>query len=281
MTALTELGAEVGWPDHDRWSAARDRLLESPSAHLYGRLTAVAEWVAGVHPGELGQPFGAVRAVVLGDDPGEIARAACESAGIGLRVVTDLPDSPADALAAGVQLADAEADRGTDLVVLAAPGVQADSALAVSVLTNTEPVKVLSRGAAATDPEAWMALATEVRDRRRTAIVHREDPDALLDELASPRLAALAGFAVRAAARRTPVVLDGPTAAVGALVAYQAQPRAARWWCAADLGPDALHELALTRLGQRGLLGMGSGLGDGLAGALVLPMLQTAARLGG
>jgi len=158
--------------------------------------------------------------------------------------------------------------------------VAADAALAVSVLTNTEPVKVLSRGAAATDPEAWMALATTVRDRRVEVYRERDSADRLLVAIASPRLAAIAGIALQAAVRRTPVVLDGPAAAAGALVAYEAQPRAVRWWCAADLGPDQLHEIALTRLGQHGLLGLGSGLGDGLAGILAVPLLQAAARLG-
>ncbi len=47
---------------------------------------------------------------------------------------------------------------------------------------------------------------------------------------------------------------------------------------AADLGPDPLHELALTRMGQQPVLGLGSGLGDGLAGLLTVPV---AARRGG
>jgi nicotinate-nucleotide--dimethylbenzimidazole phosphoribosyltransferase len=258
----------------------RDVLAASSDAAACGRLGALAEWVAGIHPGEAGSQFSQVRAVIVGAEPSGAAREALDRAGISVRVVTDLPDSPIDSLAAGVLLADSEADRGTDLVILAAPGVDADAALAVSVLTNTEPVKVLTRGAAATDPEAWMALAVAVRDGRRAAMAVREDADKLLEVLASPRLAAIAGFALRAAGRSTPIVLDGPTVAAGALLAYQAQPRAGRWWCASDLGPDALHELALTRLGQRGLLGMGIGLGDGLGGALALPLLQAAARLG-
>ena len=43
-------------------------------------------------------------------------------------------------------------------------------------------------------------------------------------------------------------------------------------------GPDPLHEIALTRLGQEPILGLGTGLGDGLAGLLALPVLRAAAR---
>ena len=45
-----------------------------------------------------------------------------------------------------------------------------------------------------------------------------------------------------------------------------------------DSGPDAMHGIALTRLGQQGLLDLGIGLGDGLAAILTVPMLQAAAR---
>ena len=278
MTDLLSLGADVQWPDHDRAGTVRNALASNSAL---GSLAALAEWVAGVHSGDPGTPFSSVRALIIGDEPGDLVLESAEAAGVGLRVVTDLPDDAIAALEAGLALADAEVDRGADLLILAAPGVDADAALAVSVLTNTEPVKVLSRGAAATDPEAWMAQAVAVRDRRLEVYPHRDSADGVLTAINSPRLAATAGIALRAAGRRTPVVLDGPTAAAAALLAYDAQPRAVRWWCAADVGPDALHEIALTRLGQHGLLGLGTGLGDGLAGILALPLLQAAARLGG
>lgn len=274
MTDLRTLGADVPWPDHERASRVREAL--APDAAL-GQLTALAEWVAGVHSGDA---FAAVRALIIGGEPGPGVSEAAEAAGVSLHAVTELPANPADALQAGVDLADAEADRGTDLVILAAPGVGTDAAVAVSVLTNTEPVKVLSRGAAATDPQAWMARAVAVRDGRLAVYRHRDSADAVLDAIDSPRLAATAGFALQAAVRRTPVVLDGPSATAGALVAHEAQSRAVRWWCAADAGPDPLHTIALTRLGQHSLLDLGTGLGDGLAGVLTVPLLQAAARLG-
>jgi NaMN:DMB phosphoribosyltransferase len=277
VTDLISLGADVEWPDHDRAATVRTALADDAAL---GRLAALAEWVAGVHPGAPGAEFTSIRALVIGAEPGPDVALAAATQGVSMRVVTDLPEDPAGALQAGIAIADAEADRGTDLIVLAVPGIGADAALAVSVLTNTEPVKVLSRGAAATDPEAWMALAVQVRDQRLDAIKHRDSADALLQSIGSPRLAAAAGIALRAAGRRTPVVLDGPVAAAGALAGFEAQPRGVRWWAAADVGPDAMHEIALTRLGMHGLLNLGTGMGDGLAGILAVPLLQAAARLG-
>ena len=163
---------------------------------------------------------------------------------------------------------------------MAAGAEGVDAAVTVSVLTNTEPVKVLARGGAATDPDAWMDRAAAVRDARRACMRVRSDPDRLLDQLGSTRLAVTAALALRAAARRTPVLIDGPVAAAAALIGYEAQPRAVRWWAAADLGSDPAHELALTRMGQQAILGLGSGLGDGLAGLLTVPVVRAAEAVG-
>lgn len=124
-----------------------------------------------------------------------------------------------------------------------------------------------------------MATAVAVRDARRRGMPHRDSPDDLLDVIGSLRLAVGAGLLLQLAVRRTPALLDGPGAATAALVAYEAQPRAARWWHAVDRGPDPLEEIAHTRMGLTPVLGLRTGLGTGLAGLLTLPAIRTAARL--
>src|SRR5439155_17886543 len=152
-----------------------------------------------------------------------------------------------------------------------------EAAVLVSVLTNAEPVKVMPRGAGL-DPDSWMARAIAVRDGRRRAFPLRDKPAELLSVAGTADLAAATGFVLRAAARRTPVLLDGVHAAAAALVAYEAQPRAVRWWRSADLSAHPAHELALTKLGQRSVLDLGIGLGDGTAGVLALAVLRAAVR---
>jgi nicotinate-nucleotide--dimethylbenzimidazole phosphoribosyltransferase len=271
MTDLLSLGADVEWPDHEAATVVRERFAARTG---YGRLAELAEWVASIGAPETG--FHRIRGLVTGP-PGHAETA--EALGAQLLELDTQAEDAAAAFDAGVRRVDNEVDAGADLLLLAVPHLGADLAIAASVLTNTEPVKVLSRGAAATWPEAWMDLAVQVRDERRRCLALRDRPDELLGAIGSTRLAAAAGVAMRAAVRRTPLVLDGPGAAVGALVAYEAAPRAVRWWCAADLGDDPIHDLALTRLGQKPVLGLGTALGDGLAGLLAVPVLQTAVRL--
>lgn len=267
---LHAVGEDVDWPDSDASTRVREAGYKRPEL---GRFAGLAEWAAGVAPGESG--FKDVTVLVVGAEPSDQVSALAGDTSARVRPVTDLDAG----VAAGVALADDEIDRGTDLLILAVPNMAADAAVAISVLTDTEPVKVLARGEAATDPEAWMALAVEVRDRRRACMVHRDDPDGLLAELGSPRLSAAAGVIVRAAARRTPVLLDGPVATAAALIGYEDQPRAVRWWCAADVSSEPAHDVAHSRLGLREVLGLGSGLGDGLAGLLAVPVIRTAVEL--
>lgn len=273
MTDLLSLGADVEWPDHEAATVVRERFAGRTG---YGRLAELAEWVASIGAPEHG--FRRVRGLVT-VPPGHVETA--DAVGAQLLELKPPDGDTRAAFDAGVRRVDDEVDAGADLLLLAVPGLAADIAIAAAVLTNTEPVKVLSRGAAATSPSAWMELAIEVRDSRRRCLAVRDRPDELLDAIGSTRLAIAAGVAMRAAVRRTPLVLDGPAAAVGALVAYEAAPRAVRWWCAADLGDDPVHDLALTRLGQKPVLGLGTALGDGLAGLLAVVVLQTAVQLAG
>jgi nicotinate-nucleotide--dimethylbenzimidazole phosphoribosyltransferase len=277
MTDLQALGAEVEWPDHESETAVRERLAD---ADALGRLAELAEWVGGVAPGAVAEGFTTVRLVLLGGaEPSPVVQHLAGQVAHGLTQVHEFPTDIAEALDAGVALADQEIDAGSDLLVVAAPDPGVASLVAVSTLTNTEPVKVVARGKLATDPERWMALVTEIRDGRRPAWDIRNDHDTLLATIADPRLAFLTGLTLRAAARRTPVVLDGLGALAGALVAYEVQPRAVRWWCVADVGIEPAQNLVLNRMGQQPVLSLGTGLGDGAAGLLAVLLIQSAVLL--
>ncbi len=276
---LLSLAADVDWPDNEAAAAARATLAAAPDDP--GRLGELAEWLAGVQGQHPPHDFGRVRAVVFGAGPGPAAgpEALAELAGAGIRTVPPREQSAIQAISAGAALADAEVDAGADLLIVAVSGPDAAiPALAlVCVLTNTEPVKVLPRGGRLV-PEEWMAQAVAVRDARRRAMPHRAEPVELLDATGDPDIAAAAGFVLRAAGRRTPVLLDGLPATAAALVAYEAQPRAVRWWECADRSAEPAHELALTKLGKRSILDLGIGPADGSGGLLAVPVLRAAVR---
>lgn len=271
---LTALAADVQWTDR----AAGSRTASAMPVGL-GRLVDLADWLSCVQAASPPQEPQRVRLVQFGrGGPAAVAGLAADL-GVGVRVVDDVPGAPLDALAAGLALADREVDSGADLLIVACPVVGVAAAVAVSVLTAAEPVRVLERGAAATDPQAWMRRATEVRDLRRRVIRSRDEPEQLLAELGDGALAIAAGFVLQAAVRRTPVLLDGVGAAAAALVAYQVQPRTVRWMSAAGTTADPAHVLAMTTMGMRGVLDSAVATGDGVAALIALPALRAAARI--
>lgn len=280
---LEAFGAEVDWPDHV--AATRTRELADPDL---GRMADLAEWLSGVQGYGPPRPLGRVRVVVFGGPVSDAVAELAVDLGVDVRAIDLATEGPgtadatadiAGAGAMGAAVADDEAERGTDLVIAAVGGSAVAAAVAVSVLTDLEPVRVLARGARAVDPDAWMARAAQVRDTRLRVRGLRHEPGQLLAELGEPVLAAAAAFVLRAAARRTPVLLDGPGAAAAALIAFEQYPRGVRWWVSADRIDDPVHAQAISTMGLRCVLDLGVALGDGTAGLLAVPVLRAACRL--
>jgi nicotinate-nucleotide--dimethylbenzimidazole phosphoribosyltransferase len=260
--------------------------------------------VAGVSAAPAGSSAARAADIAAGADPfGALA----EFAGAGLRVVDVGLDQPASgvptlvtrrgsgridredaltatevaaAVRAGVAVADEEIDSGTDLLLTAGLGVggSTPAATLISVITGIEPVKVVGRGSGI-DDQAWMRKATVVRDARRRGLPYRQDQVQLLAVSGGADLAALAGFMLRAAARRTPLVLDGVLAAAASLVAHEVSPRAMRWWTVAHAVPDRGFAAALPRLGLRPLVDLQLSRGDGIGALIAVPLLRSAVRL--
>jgi nicotinate-nucleotide--dimethylbenzimidazole phosphoribosyltransferase len=266
---LVDLAVDVPWPDQQ---AAEDFAAHHAGRRLGARLRELCEWLAGAQGTTEPKPPHRVRVVRFGFAPDAPPPATADDLPVDVR---DISAPRAEPLAAGVAAADDEVDRGADLVVLAVARRGCTTEVLTSVLAGAEPVKVLPRGAALA-PEIWMARAVLVRDARRRAYPLRGEPDALADAVADPDLAAAAALALRLAARRTPILLDGVAATGAALLAHHVQSRAARWWRVADVSEPAVQGLAVEAMGQRPLLDLGTGLDDGTAGLLAAGVLRVA-----
>lgn len=187
-------------------------------------------------------------------------------------------DEARRALAAGVQLAEDEISTGADLLVLANTGVGSSTVAAalISILTDTEPVKVIGRGSGI-DDAGWIAKCAAVRDARRRGWPDRYDLPRLMAVVGGADLAAMAGFIAQAAYRRTPVLIDGLAAVAAALAVQRRDPRVVRWLRAAQLSPEPAHLIGLQRLGLDPVLSLQMSAGEGVAGLLAVPILRAAA----
>lgn len=183
------------------------------------------------------------------------------------------------AIEAGMQLADEEIDSGTDLLVLGdlGAGTTTVAAALISVLTGTEPARLVGRGAGI-DDATWAVKCTAIRDARRRGMLVKDDLPRLLTVIGGPDFAAAVGLVVQAAARRTPVLLDGVVSAAAALAVQSRAPQIVRWMRAARRSDEPAQRLALDRLGLTPIVDFQLATGSGAAALLAVPALRAAIR---
>jgi len=216
----------------------------------------------------------------LPDHPG-LRRA---SAGCGTRNLLREPamtrTETAAAIVAGARIAAAEIDAGLDLLALGEMGIGNTTAAAclTSAFTGALPELTTGRGAGLDDARLEHKR-TIVAAAIRRARPKPADPLGTLAELGGFEIAALAGAALAAAARRVPVVLDGYITTSAALAAVALAPNLRHSLIAAHRSAEPGHRVALEYLGLQPLLTLDMRLGEGSGAALALPIILGAARL--
>ncbi|MFB7724412.1 nicotinate-nucleotide--dimethylbenzimidazole phosphoribosyltransferase [Nocardia sp. NPDC056100] len=181
------------------------------------------------------------------------------------------------ALAAGAAIADEEIDSGADLLIAGDMGIgnTTPATVLIATITDTEPVVAVGRGTGV-DDAGWIRKTAAIRDAMWRARPVVKDPVALLRTAGGADLAAMAGFLARAAARRTPVILDGVVVTAAALVANQLALGAKEWWVAGHRSSEPSHTVALERLQLEPLVEMNMRLGEGSGAVTALPVLRAA-----
>ena len=190
-----------------------------------------------------------------------------------------LTGDEADAAAlAGMAVADEEIDAGADLLVPGDMGIgnTTPATALVGLLTTTEPASIVGRGTGI-DDETWMRKCAAVRDAMRRGRPVKGDPVQLLATVGGADIAAMTGFLLQAAVRRTPVLLDGTVSTAAALVTHRIAFRSRWWWQAGHRSTEPAHTAALERLSLEPIVDYGMRLGEGTGALVALPVLQAAA----
>ncbi len=181
------------------------------------------------------------------------------------------------AIRAGAAVADDETDSGADLLLAAAGPAGPIPDVVVSIMALVEPVKAVGLSTILSDAE-WMSWVAGVRDARLRGLPYRHEVADLLATVGGLELAALTGFLLRAAARRTPVVLDGVTAAAAALLAREITPNVVRWWQPGAASTRPAHALALQEFVGVPILDLRLRVEEGVGALLAVQVLRAAAR---
>lgn len=307
-------------PDEESRRAATARLAGLGPVSL-GALAGVVSYAAGTQGQPVPSPWQQVRVLVLvGDHAGAASAGAPGSARlarqlragtsplaqlagpVGARVqlveaagagpIEDQPAMAEDQVEAafgyGWRLAQQAVDEGDELLVLGTIGDGAETAAAAvtAVLApNSEPAALLARVRTEDgliDDAAWMRRCAAVRDAvHRAKTGSRTGGRAVLAELGGPDLATATGILLGAAARRTPVLLDGPVGAAAALVARNLASQSRHWCLVPDHGGHPTVVRAVEVLGLTPWLDLRLELGEGTTALAALPLLNAALTLAG
>ncbi len=182
-----------------------------------------------------------------------------------------------DAIFVGMNLASQEIATGLDLLALGTVGLGGDTAaLAVATAVLKQPIADLVQ----LDPQNSSQLR-QVRVIERALAVTQPEPLDVLDVLrcvGSLELAAQVGVILGAAAGRVPLVLDGLTTAVAAVVASELAFQVRSYLIAGNLMPGAGHTAVLRHLGLRPLLNLNLTLDEGAGAVLAMHLIEAAAR---
>jgi len=190
------------------------------------------------------------------------------------------PAQAQEAIEVGIEVANDAIAGGARLLVTGDMGIANTTASAalISVFTGLQVAEVTGRG---TGIDAAM-LAHKVSVIQSAVAVNEaspEDPIAALAGVGGFEHAGVVGFLLAAAARHTPVVLDGVIACSAALVARAIAPDAADYWVAGHRSVEPGAGAALAHLGLEPLVDLGMRLGEGSGAALAVPLVQASARI--
>ena len=182
------------------------------------------------------------------------------------------------AFSLGVALADEEIDAGADLLIIGDMGIgnTTTAAAITGLLAPADLLSVVGRGTGI-DDATWMRKAAAVRDAMRRGKPHKGTPLELLATIGGPDIATMVGLLLGAAARRTPVILDGTVISAAALIAHRVAYKSRDWWQAGHRSTEPAHSAALGRLDLTPLLDLQMRLGEGTGALLTIPLIASAA----
>jgi nicotinate-nucleotide--dimethylbenzimidazole phosphoribosyltransferase len=184
------------------------------------------------------------------------------------------------AVGAGIEIVEAEIERGLDLVATGDMGIgntTASSAI-VAAITGRPVPDVTGRGTGV-DDDGWKRKVAAIE---RALEVNRPDPADPLDVLAKVggyEIAGLAGVILGAAAQRLPVIVDGFISGAAALIATELCPPVRDYLIPAHTSFEVGHGIMLERMQLVPLLDLNLRLGEGTGAALAMHLVDDALAL--
>ncbi|MGZ3499656.1 MAG: nicotinate-nucleotide--dimethylbenzimidazole phosphoribosyltransferase [Vulcanimicrobiaceae bacterium] len=182
-------------------------------------------------------------------------------------------------LETGVRVFDELAARAPfDVIALGEMGIgnTTSAAALICSLTGAAPEDIVGRGTGIDDETLRRKM---VAVQTGAARCDGNDWRACAQEVGGFEIVGLAGVMLAAAARRTPIVLDGFIVAAAALLAQRIDPAVIGYCVASHRSRELGHAFVLRELGLQPLLDLDLRLGEASGAALALPLVEAAARM--
>jgi len=184
------------------------------------------------------------------------------------------------AILAGVEVVEAEIEKGLDIVGTGDMGIgnTTPSAAIASALTGIEPAKIAGRGTGVDDE----GLKRKIDAIERALETNKPDPKDGLDILTKVggfEIAGLVGVILGAAANRKPIMVDGFISTAAAMIAVAIAPAARPYLISAHHSQEYGHMKMLEWLGLKPLVDLEFRLGEGTGAALGITLAEAACKI--
>jgi nicotinate-nucleotide--dimethylbenzimidazole phosphoribosyltransferase len=171
-------------------------------------------------------------------------------------------------------------DSGYSLIAVGEIGIgnTTPASAILKVLSDGQLEIIVGRGAGLSDE----GLELKKRVIAEAIALHKPNKQDMFDVLSkvgSLDIAAMAGFYIGAAERRTPTVIDGFISSVAALVAYNMNPLAKSYMIASHGSAEPGSKTVFKELGLEPMLMMDMRLGEGTGAALAFYVIEAAMKI--
>lgn len=180
---------------------------------------------------------------------------------------------------AGLEIARQEIERGVDLLGTGDMGIgNTTASSAILACFSGLPVDQITGRGTGLDDEGWQRKVGVIQQSLAVNRPNPLDPLDVLSKVGGFEIAGLVGFIFGAAATRVPVVIDGFISTAAALVACRWQPAVHHYLIAAHNSVEVGHRIMLELMELNPLVNLNLRLGEGTGAALIMPLVEGAAR---
>ncbi len=170
-------------------------------------------------------------------------------------------------------------DQGAQILATGDMGIgnTTPSAALTAALCNRSVDEVTGRGTGIDDEHFARKKQAIGEALARTS--QKTEPLEILSSLGGLEIAAICGFIIAAAEKRTPVVIDGVISLAGALAADAIKPGTRDFMFGGHRSSEPAATIALDYLGLRPILDLEMRLGEGTGACLAISLIQVAAKI--